>query len=262
MGDHLLGELAFPPPAELRLIPQVRQVPFALVMESIRTIQQSSAPRSSPTASASQTAALPSSLDSRRLSPTRFKQPFRATTISSTVPGTPTRASAGRQAALGALNECSPLLVGGGGAGKTSPAQRYSSTAAQSEEDLGSPSRGEHGGQGGPSAQAGGTILGIHNLSIVAPQFFVALVAAGIFKILAASRSHSSPTFAEEEPLRATNDVVWVLRFGGLAAALGAVVSRWLVMPRSEREYRDWVMAGEGEEEEEETESENFGQGA
>lgn len=103
----------------------------------------------------------------------------------------------------------------------------------------------------GPAAEAGGTILGIHNLSIVAPQFFVALMAAIIFKLLSASRSSPSSGAGgggegDSDPgLRGTNDVVWVLRFGGLAAAMGAVVSRWLIMPGSEREYREWVLAEE-----------------
>ncbi|GAA5993015.1 hypothetical protein JCM10908_000799 [Rhodotorula pacifica] len=114
-----------------------------------------------------------------------------------------------------------------------------------------------------PKPVGGGTILGLHNMAVVFPQFFVALVAAGIFK-LTASRSASArnillslvysatPPEAGKDPsegpggdgLRGQNDVVWVLRFGGLAALIGMVVSRWLCETRSEREYREYVEWG------------------
>lgn len=48
----------------------------------------------------------------------------------------------------------------------------------------------------------------------------------------------------DEDPLRSENDVVWVLRFGGLAAIGGAVASRWIIPPRSEREYVKRVLYG------------------
>ena len=103
--------------------------------------------------------------------------------------------------------------------------------------------------------QAGGTILGIHNLAIVAPQFFVAIVAALIFKILGAARDGRVPGEGEDG-LRGSNDVVWVLRFGGLASIVGAVASRWVLKTRSERAYvkmlksRDEVAEGEEDVEE------------
>ncbi|GAA6008478.1 hypothetical protein JCM11491_004493 [Sporobolomyces phaffii] len=75
----------------------------------------------------------------------------------------------------------------------------------------------------------GGTILGIHNLSIVAPQFLVAIVSAVILRSVATR----------------TNDVVWVLRFGGVAAVAGAVTSRWVMPPRTEREYVARVLYGD-----------------
>jgi solute carrier family 45 protein 1/2/4 len=59
------------------------------------------------------------------------------------------------------------------------------------------------------SKTGGGTVLGIHNLSIVAPQFFVALVAAGIFRILDGNGKKTIP--GEGEGM-GSNDVVWVLR--------------------------------------------------
>jgi solute carrier family 45 protein 1/2/4 len=82
----------------------------------------------------------------------------------------------------------------------------------------------------------------LHNLSIVVPQFFVALVSALIFRLT--SRSPSSLTEAgggEGE------SVVWVLRFGGLASLVGAGVCAWVVRETgSEREYREWVRSGRG----------------
>lgn len=46
--------------------------------------------------------------------------------------------------------------------------------------------------------------------------------------------------------MRGSNDVVWVLRFGGLAAIGGAILSRWIVPPVTEREYVARVLYGEG----------------
>lgn len=98
-------------------------------------------------------------------------------------------------------------------------------------------------------SEAGGTILGIHNLSIVAPQFFVALVAALIFRILEAAREGARiPGAPDEGGLGGSNDVVWVLRFGGIAAAGAAVMSRWVGKTRSEREYARVAMRYTGEE--------------
>lgn len=88
--------------------------------------------------------------------------------------------------------------------------------------------------------EVGGAILGLHNLSIVLPQFVVVAVAAGIFR-LAASAS-SSPGAGETGG--GDDGTVWVLRFGGLVSALGVVASRWLVEPPSERRYRDEVLHG------------------
>lgn len=106
----------------------------------------------------------------------------------------------------------------------------------------------------------GGTILGLHNMAVVLPQFFVALVAAAIFKLTAASHSPSlallpAATAAGDDPstrppspgdneLQGQNDVVWVLRFGGLAALIGMVVSRWVCETKSEREYREYLESG------------------
>lgn len=68
-----------------------------------------------------------------------------------------------------------------------------------------------------PSSEpaAGGTILGIHNLAIVFPQFIVALVSSAIFKAVDSD--------VDDDPNNHTtfygkNGVAWVLRFGGLCA--------------------------------------------
>ncbi|ORY76502.1 hypothetical protein BCR35DRAFT_280347 [Leucosporidium creatinivorum] len=214
-------------------------VPFALVMESIRTLQLEQQSRAPPPPSHQpryhdySTPSTPTRASATR--PLVPPQPFRATTSTSTAPS-PTTA---RSNAQSALNECSPLL----------PGPRSPAFPAQGEE--------EREGQG---AEAGGTILGIHNLSIVAPQFLVALISAGIFKLLELGRSAPSSsflasladpsTFAAAEPeATATNDVVWVLRFGGLAAAMGCVVSRWVLETPSERAYKEWVLREPDEDE-------------
>lgn len=68
-----------------------------------------------------------------------------------------------------------------------------------------------------PAPASGGTILGIHNLAIVAPQFLVALIAAVIFEVV--GKVKEGKTGGEDDGgLKGSNDVVWVLRFGGLAA--------------------------------------------
>lgn len=54
------------------------------------------------------------------------------------------------------------------------------------------------------SSGSGGTILGIHNLAIVVPQFGVSLVSTAIF---AALDGKEGPTEGVAKP-----DVVWVLR--------------------------------------------------
>jgi len=80
----------------------------------------------------------------------------------------------------------------------------------------------------GSGPVAGGTIMGIHNLAIVFPQFIVscrsssgksadsqvAIVASIIFK-LADTHPDVQPT---EGDAGGKNGVAWVLRFGGLMA--------------------------------------------
>ncbi|KAH9853565.1 MFS general substrate transporter [Lenzites betulinus] len=83
-------------------------------------------------------------------------------------------------------------------------------------------------------AASGGTVLGIHNLAIVMPQFVVALVSSAIFRIVDAD--------AEADPannaLYGKNGVAWVLRFGGVCTLFGAVIARMVPPTRTEKEMR------------------------
>lgn len=82
---------------------------------------------------------------------------------------------------------------------------------------------------------AGGTVLGIHNLSIVLPQFIVALVSSAIFQL---SDSHIDGDPTTHDTYYGKNGVAWVLRFGGLCTLLGAVIARMVPPTRTEREMR------------------------
>ncbi|KAG8711157.1 hypothetical protein FRC09_020745, partial [Ceratobasidium sp. 395] len=62
----------------------------------------------------------------------------------------------------------------------------------------------------GSESVAGGTILGIHNLAIVFPQFFVSIAASIIFNIVDGSQGSDTLYLGK-------HGVSWVLRFGGVA---------------------------------------------
>ncbi|EKM80157.1 hypothetical protein AGABI1DRAFT_38124 [Agaricus bisporus var. burnettii JB137-S8] len=90
-----------------------------------------------------------------------------------------------------------------------------------------------------PSASlAGGTILGIHNLSIVAPQFIVAIINSIIFRIVDGSKD--DVRFGDDvgEAYFGKNGVAWVLRFGGLCAIFGALATRTVGPTPTERDMR------------------------
>lgn len=82
---------------------------------------------------------------------------------------------------------------------------------------------------------AGGTILGIHNLAIVFPQFIIALVSSAIFHIVDADVDND-PT--HHTTYYGKNGVAWVLRFGGLCALCGAGIARMVPPTRTEKEMR------------------------
>lgn len=84
-----------------------------------------------------------------------------------------------------------------------------------------------------PTPMAGGTVLGIHNLAIVFPQFIIALVATAIFRVVD-SKSDSDPG----NVYYGRHGVSWVLRFGGACALIGAAFSRAVAPTRTEKEMR------------------------
>jgi len=80
----------------------------------------------------------------------------------------------------------------------------------------------------------GGTVLGIHNLAIVFPQFIIALVSSVIFRVVDGS--------VEGDPIDnkylGKTGVAWVLRFGGLCTLIGAVIARMVPPTPTEKEMR------------------------
>jgi len=82
---------------------------------------------------------------------------------------------------------------------------------------------------------AGGTILGIHNLAIVFPQFLTAIASSAIFKA-ADAVAHENP--ANTGTFYGKNGVAWVLRFGGLCTLFGALLCRMVPPTHTEREMR------------------------
>lgn len=87
-----------------------------------------------------------------------------------------------------------------------------------------------------PVAQmAGGTVLGIHNLAIVMPQFIVALVTSLIFRIV----DGSAPEGGEGgNTYLGKTGVGWVLRFGGFMTLIGAILVRRVAPTPTEKAMR------------------------
>lgn len=141
-------------------------------------------------------------------------------------------------------------------------------TSTASSEDVESLHVAPHCGDGGgwrsssysshaPTPQnatgGAGTILGIHNLAIVAPQFVVAIIASLIFSAVHSSLSAThlvlnSPALAsladrdhrvaQGGVVNPAKGTVWVLRFGGSMALIAAVVARFVPLTLSERQRR------------------------
>ncbi|KII95051.1 hypothetical protein PLICRDRAFT_128474 [Plicaturopsis crispa FD-325 SS-3] len=82
---------------------------------------------------------------------------------------------------------------------------------------------------------AGGTVLGIHNLAIVFPQFIVALVSSAIFRAVDADIDDDP---ANHNTYLGKNGVAWVLRFGGLCTLFGAAIARMVPPTRTEKIIR------------------------
>ncbi|KAJ4478242.1 hypothetical protein J3R30DRAFT_3289922 [Lentinula aciculospora] len=89
---------------------------------------------------------------------------------------------------------------------------------------------------------AGGTILGVHNLAIVMPQFMVriilsvAVVTSIIFRI--ADGSTGIETDNESDTYHGKNGVAWVLRFGGMCTLVGALIARMVPPTPTEKAMR------------------------
>lgn len=214
-------------------------VPFALVMESIREVEAERAAQSvpvSPTLDAPSSPP-PSSPTARQPAQRALRTPFRSSLRQASWAIHPSQQS---EASTSPARGARPISASDGPA-----ADEHTSLLPPTSRST-SPPADKPSSSGG----AGGTILGLHNLSIVLPQFFVAIVAAGIFRLTsrASSRTlfYAVSAFADggEGELGGEDDVVWVLRFGGLASALGIVASRFLEETASERRYRDKVLYG------------------
>uniref|UniRef100_D8PPH9 MFS general substrate transporter n=2 Tax=Schizophyllum commune (strain H4-8 / FGSC 9210) TaxID=578458 RepID=D8PPH9_SCHCM len=83
----------------------------------------------------------------------------------------------------------------------------------------------------------GGTILGIHNLAIVMPQFIVAIVTSIIFRAVDGVSNTADPS-AAEDTYYGKNGVAWVLRFGGLCTLFGAALARRVPPTPTEKDMR------------------------
>ncbi|KAF8195744.1 MFS general substrate transporter [Mycena galopus ATCC 62051] len=87
-----------------------------------------------------------------------------------------------------------------------------------------------------PAARvAGGTILGVHNLAIVAPQLIVALATSAIFSIVDGDVG-ADPN--NENTYLGKTGVAWVLRFGGVCTFFGALLCRKVSPTPTERAMR------------------------
>ncbi|KAG8718515.1 hypothetical protein FRC08_005114 [Ceratobasidium sp. 394] len=93
----------------------------------------------------------------------------------------------------------------------------------------------------GSGSVAGGTILGIHNLAIVFPQFFVSIAASIIFNVVDGSQNSDTLYLGK-------NGVSWVLRFGGVAVLIGAAISRRVPPTKTEKAMRKRLAEMEEEE--------------
>ncbi|KAL7419823.1 hypothetical protein Q5752_005739 [Cryptotrichosporon argae] len=88
----------------------------------------------------------------------------------------------------------------------------------------------------GSGPVAGGTVMGIHNLAIVFPQFIIAVVASVIFRL---ADGEQPPTEGFADGARhAKTGVAWVLRFGGLMAFVGALICRKVPPTKTEKAMR------------------------
>lgn len=85
----------------------------------------------------------------------------------------------------------------------------------------------------GGSKPAGGTIMGIHNLAIVFPQFIIALIASIIFKLAGKAGEGGGSHWSAS-----SSGVAWTLRFGGLCTLIGALICRRVAPTKTEKAMR------------------------
>lgn len=164
--------------------------------------------------------------------------------------GSPSRRMSGEQSARdrirASLVECAPL-----------PHTLTNSTDEESVEEGGEEYRPHDAGTGGA-----GTILGIHNLAIVAPQFVVAIIASLIFSAVHSTHGGIHLVLGDimvkgegegaGEVGNPAEGTVWVLRFGGAMALCAALATRHVPLTLSERKRRYGVERLRGQVREEE----------
>ncbi|KZT62932.1 MFS general substrate transporter [Calocera cornea HHB12733] len=85
---------------------------------------------------------------------------------------------------------------------------------------------------------AGGTVLGIHNLAIVFPQFIVSLVASAIFKAVDSAVPTPEDPTGGGYVYYGKNGVAWVLRFGGICTLIAALLTRRVPPTKTEKLMR------------------------
>jgi len=87
-----------------------------------------------------------------------------------------------------------------------------------------------------PAARvAGGTILGVHNLAIVAPQLIVAIATSIIFRIVDGDIDADPDN---HNTYLGKTGVGWILRFGGVCTLFGAMLCRKVSPTPTERAMR------------------------
>ncbi|CEH13332.1 Sucrose transporter and related proteins [Ceraceosorus bombacis] len=234
-------------------------VPFALVMEQVHEAEQGSSPFEfeGDYHGAQRTA-------QRRRASMLAAASFHVAGTSSE--STSSDSTMARTQLRAALNECGPLrrgdppasLLKGRSSRNTTPS---GSVLARGGEIIGHlPSSTSRHAPTAASTQggSGGTILGIHNLAIVFPQFVVAVIASLIFKavdrqdptvtLVNEGRSASLDVFpffvgsAEPPHQQSAEGVAWVLRFGGLMSLCAALLTRFIPLTRTERARRGEIL--------------------
>ncbi|WRT65410.1 uncharacterized protein IL334_002353 [Kwoniella shivajii] len=186
-------------------------VPFAIIMEFLKEMSDASSSPSSGTQSQSNRRPVPHSAG-----PAPGYRPIHARAAST--PIGPWRSSSSQEARR-----------------ERDPDERTPLTRSYSTADI--ENAGESLEYTGNGPVAGGTIMGIHNLAIVFPQFIIAVVASIIFK-LADQEPDIDPSSRGEGGGGGKNGVAWVLRFGGLMALVGALISRKVPPTKTEKAMR------------------------